>query len=124
MATAPTPGVGKRREVARQAAEPKRIRIRLCDKELTFSPNLTIGERSAVRKATGGLSFETYWDGETSIGLDSLQIMWWLARRANGEATLSLDTAVDEWPANITADDIDVEEWTEDDDAVADDPEV
>ena len=108
MVSAPTPGVGKRKEAASAAATVMTITIRGHSWQIAPG-NLPFAERGAVRKATGGLPIESYWDGNLSVGIDSIQVLWWLARRASGEPGLGLDAALDDWPSDLTEDDIGVE---------------
>lgn len=81
---------------------------------------LTMPDKLAVRKATG-MPFEAFWGSET-VGEDSLVVLWWLARRKNGEALLSFQQAAAEWPLDLGADDIDIHVGPVEDDA--DDPEA
>lgn len=118
MAQAPTPGVGQRAEAADAARQVMTITVRGRSLSFAFN-NIPILELARVRKETG-LSFEAYWAGETSIGMDSLQVLWWLARRASGELQLTLQQTVDEWPADLDEDDISVAV----DDETGDSPEV
>jgi hypothetical protein len=120
MASAPRPGAGRRRQQRTQAQRVLRITVR--GETKTLCPdNIAFGEQIAVRKACGGLPFSAFWGGELTIGEDSLQIMWWLARRANGEPTLPLSTVLDEWPEILNPDDFNVELDEPDDEDV--DPE-
>lgn len=80
--------------------------------------SLPFGERIAVRKATG-LPFEAFMAGEAAIGIDTLQVWWWLASRTESPL-LTLDAAIAEWPEPVTADTFTVETGTlEDDDPEA-----
>ena len=76
-------------------------------------------ERTVVRAATG-YPLEFYMAGQDKVGLDSLQIILWLARRACGEPFLTLDTACEQFPTDINA--FEVTETTPDEEA--DDPEA
>lgn len=99
MATAPVPGAGKRNE-ANKAAKQIAI-ITAGERVVRFAfNNVPMKERLIVRKATG-LPFENFMAGENSIGLDTLQIWYWLGRRAEGNAQLTLDRALEEWPEDI-----------------------
>jgi len=119
MASAPTPGVGARADAA--AAAKQMMTITIQGRSLPFAfGNIPIKERAIVRKETG-LAFEAYWAGETSIGMDSIQVLWWLARRASGEWQLTLTNVVDEWPDDLTEDDIEI---MVDEPDVEDSPEV
>lgn len=90
MANAPTPGA--------PAQEVKFFRIRVKDQTLEVSTSPTIAEKMAVRLATG-LPFEAFFaHGQQSFGEDSLVVLWWLARRQNGEPRLSFDEVATSWP--------------------------
>lgn len=67
---------------------------------------LTPLDKIAVRKATS-LPFESFW-GEDSVGEDSLVVLWWLARRKNGEDLLSFRDAAAQWPSDLDADEFDL----------------
>ena len=108
MATAPRPGAG-RRQKATEAAQ-RVLRITVCGETRTLAPdNLPFSEQVAVRKACGGLPFSAFWGDGPTVGVDSLQVMWWLARRANGEPSLQLATVLEEWPETLNPDDFAVE---------------
>jgi len=137
MATAPPPGAGRR--AAAEAADDeaaqqiltitirREITIGKGEKRRTLPQSHTLAinllsmtDKLAVRKATG-LPFESFL-GEGVFGEDSLVVVWWLARRKNGEAVLSFHEAAEQWPAELTAEDIDVHVGDPSDDA--DDPEA
>jgi len=108
MATAPRPGAAKK--VAAQKAAARILRITVCGETRTLCPdNMPFDEQVAVRKACGGLPFTAFWGGGATVAEDSLQIMWWLARRANGEPGLQLGTVLNEWPEVLNPDDFGVE---------------
>lgn len=120
MATAPRPGTGRRRQATQQAQ--RVLRITVSGETYAFCPdNIPFAEQIAVRKACGGLPFSAFWGGELTVGVDSLQIMFWLARRASGEPNLQLQTILDEWPD--TLDPADFEVVLEEPDETDDDPE-
>lgn len=114
---APRPGAARaKKEAAR------RLRIRIRDEELTFSPQITIQEKFAVRRATG-----MPWDAftgllETSFGEDTLVVFWWLAKRQNGEPNLPMLKVQQDWPDDLTSEDLDVD-WVDDEPGGDDDPE-
>jgi hypothetical protein len=69
---------------------------------------IPFSERLVVRKATG-LPFEAFLGeiedgGANKIGLDTLIVLWWLARRAGGEWQLTLTRAEEEWPTDLDYD--------------------
>jgi hypothetical protein len=113
MATAPRPGVGARKEAT--TAAKTLLRLTLRGESFTLAPaNLPLSERLIVRKATGGMPFETFWDGQESIGMDSFLVLWWLARRAAGESQLTLTRAEQEFPTDLAEGDVGLEEVTPD----------
>lgn len=119
MAKAPRPGVGKRNEEAKNAKVVHRLRIG--DETRTIAlANVPLKERLIVRKATG-LPLEAFLTGDT-FGIDSLQIVWWLAGRAAGNPLLTLAQVEEAWPAELGEDDIEFFEVTPDDHVDGDDP--
>lgn len=124
MASAPRPGVAKRKEAAKVAQSI--LVVPYDDQELRLAwQNLPMGERVACRKATG-LPFETFTTAFEDtraevVGEDSLCVAWWLARRRNGEPNLSWTAAMAEWDASKLGA-IRVEDDAEK--ATGDDPEV
>lgn len=76
------------------------MRIRVKDRTLDFVPQLELREKFVVRSATG-LPFEAFMpaEQEREFGEDSLFVIWWLARRQNGEPGLSFAMAEKEWAA-------------------------
>ncbi len=105
MATAPTPGSRAAAEAARQF-----IRIRIKDQTLDMMPDLTMRERFVVRTSTG-LPIEGFLPAESQreFGEDTLFVLWWVARRQNGEGQLPFAQAESEWPKDLTVDDLDME---------------
>lgn len=118
MAKAPRPGVGKRAEQAKATRKLLKLRIRDEERVIANPDNLPLKERLIVRKATG-LPVEAFL-GEIEFGVDSLQVLWWLAGRAAGDAFLTLTKVLEEWPDDLGPDDIDLVEITADDDGGAD----
>lgn len=100
MAKAPKPGAGKRS--AEAAAAQAILTITYDDETYALAwQNLPIGERLAVRKATG-MPYETFTsspgeDGTVAIGEDSLCVLLWLARRGSGERGLPFADVADKW---------------------------
>lgn len=129
MATAPEPGIGRKKEerVTREKAAQSVITIAYGEDSLSLAwLNVPIGEQLVVRKATG-LPLTAFTmplaDAETGpgvIGEDSLLVLWWLARRAKGESQLTFSSAVDEWDRDLLGE---VEITTADDEKLSDDPE-
>ena len=100
MGLAPEPGVGQRAAngVAAQ------IVVTICVRGVVYkiAPfNLPLKEDLILAKATGGMSVEGLIGDESRVGLRSLKILWWLARRAAGEWQLTLERAWDEWPTDL-----------------------
>ena len=88
----------------------------------TLAANLLpVQERIACRKATG-LPLEAFTEGEAAMGMDSIVVLWWLARRMNGEALLPFAQAAKQWPNDLSVDEIEVE--VGDPDPEATDPEA
>lgn len=107
--------------IRREIQVGKGDRARALPESHTLAVNLlTMLDKLAVRKATG-LPWEAFWGNET-IGEDSLLVLWWLARRKNGEAVLSFQEASAQWPADLSADDFDLHIGPVEDDAT--DPEA
>ena len=125
MAKAPRPGsagTSSGDEKVTAASQTVTMTVRHPDRgEITRSLNIgsvPFGERVAVRKVTG-LPFEAFMAGETAVGLDTLQVWWWLAKRTE-DPLASIDSACAEWPEAVTADAFTVEIATPE----ADDPEA
>lgn len=133
MAKAPKPGAGRKHEEQREAQKVLTITIRrevvtakgrVVPETHTLAPGLLPSrERMICRKATG-LPWAAFWE-ENAIDEDSLRVLWWLARRMNGEVTLTWEQADAEFPRDITADeiDVDVDDGDSDDDGGDDSPE-
>jgi hypothetical protein len=112
LATAPTPGLGRRAEMS--AAAKRILVIKLSWSGDTYRlavNNVPLDHRMAVRKATG-LSLTAFIGGEDAIDLDSIAVLVWVARRVAGEASLSWRQFQRTWPAEIAEGDIEV--WAED----------
>lgn len=104
-----------------KAQEAKRFRITVKGRTLELPANLTLNEKMTVRLATG-IPFDQFLVSETRIGEDTVAVLWWLARRANGEPNLAWSTFAGEWET-ISPDELDVDIIDDDDDEGADDPE-
>lgn len=108
MGKAPTPGVGKRKEAAARAQHLLKVTVAGETKSFHIN-NLPFGELAAIRKASGGLPLSAFWGGpDTVIDTDSLKVLWWLARRANGEPRLPMSAVDAEWDAVVDSGDFDV----------------
>lgn len=103
-AKAPRPGSVAEAEAARQF-----YRLRIKDREMDLLPGLTMDERFVLRQATG-LPLEAFMPKESAreFGEDSLFILWWLARRQNGEPSLAFKQASKEWPTDLAEGDVDL----------------
>lgn len=108
MAHAPRPGQARAQDAAN-----RRYRITVKGHTLELAATLTLDEKMVVRLATG-IPFDQFLLNETRIGEDTVAVLWWLARRANGEPRLAWSTFTAEWET-IEAGDLDV-------DIVDDDP--
>lgn len=117
MVSAPTPGSRAAEEAARQF-----IRLRVKDKTLDMMPDLEMKERFVVRTSTG-LPIEGFLPAESQreFGEDTLFVLWWVARRQNGERNLPFAQAEREWPRDLGPDDIDITLVDLDDEPEADD---
>lgn len=118
MAEAPTPGVSRRREQREAAQQIMVLTIKGEEFRLAVG-NLPMNEKLVLRRATG-LPIEAFVGNRYSIGEDSVIVLWWLARRAGGEATLSFGDAVAQWPVGLTGEDFEIEV----EDPEGDDPEA
>lgn len=116
MATAPVPGQARRDALANQV-----MRLTLQGKTLELG-EVPLSEKMALRSATG-MPLEQFMPNENArtFGEDSFAVLWWLARRANGERGLSFTEFVNSWPTGLTADDIEME-LVGDDGEPTDDP--
>lgn len=84
----------------------KFLRIRIRDTTLDLVPNLDLDEAFVVRSSNpGNLPIESFLG---AFGMDSLFILWWVARRQNGEPKLSFKDAKAEWPTSLTEDEFDL----------------
>lgn len=109
MAKAPTPGVGKRKEAAARATHLLKITVAGETKSVHIN-NLPFKELAAIRKMSGGLPLSAFWGGpDTVIDTDSLKILWWLARRANGEPNLIMSAVDADWDEVVNSREFDVE---------------
>lgn len=108
MAKAPIPGVSARAAASDAAKRTMTITLEGQPPVVVTPGNVPFGERLAVRKATG-IPYEAFLGGEDKIGLDSVQVLWWLGRRASGEPGLTFDAALAEWPDLTTEDSLTVQ---------------
>lgn len=95
QAKAPKPG--QRRQDEAQAASVLTMNVTVKGDTLSFCPNaLPFKVQTAVRKASGGLPWTAFWNGENAVGEDSLMVMWYVARLVNGE-NVTMDKVEREW---------------------------
>jgi hypothetical protein len=104
MAEAPRPGIGRRTRAAEEAQKVLTITLRGEAFQLAIG-SLPIREKLAVRAQTG-MPIEAFVGKEDRIGEDSIVVLWWLARRAAGEPTLSFETASGDWPSDLGIEDV------------------
>lgn len=117
MAKAPRPGVSKREDELEAAQQVMTLTIKrpiVNDKGRTIPEthriainNIPMRERIICRKATG-LPLAAFWS-EDRIDLDSIMVLWWMARRLEGEAALTFDQAAGQWPMDLEEGDLDIE---------------
>jgi len=94
-AKAPKPG--QRRHDEAQAASVLTMNVTVKGETLSFCPNaLPFRVQVAVRKASGGLPWTSFWNGENAVGEDSLMVMWYVARLVNGE-NVTMDMVQADW---------------------------
>ena len=106
MAKAPTPGRAQADEAAQTT-----IRMTMGGRTLEVQPSaLSLDERFVIRQSTG-LPFEAFFSGgQQSIGEDSVAVLWWIARRTNGEPNLPFAQFKGEWKFDADTFDIEVDE--------------
>lgn len=117
MAKAPRPGVSKREDELEAAQQVMTLTIKrpiVNDKGRVIPEshriainNIPMRERIICRKATG-LPLAAFWS-EDRIDLDSIMVLWWMARRLEGEAALTFDQAADQWPMDLDEGELDIE---------------
>ncbi len=112
MAQAPTPGGDK-------TNSSRFLRLRLRDQTLEVNLGISLQEAFVVRAATGGMSLEALCN---SFGKDTFGVLWWLARRQNGEPRLSWDAFCGQWDpdlidADYDLDNVDINDEDEKDDS-------
>ena len=108
MTQAPLPGAAADQEQLNAAKMVMTITVR--GQAVTLAPlNLPFAEELLVRKATGLPWTAFFTGGETAVGMDTIKVAWWLGRRAGGEWQLTLERAMEEWPEDISPDDLDVQ---------------
>ena len=106
---APSPGARRK-----QNAGNSRWKVTVGGKTLELPVAMEIGEKFAVRAATGFPLEAFVNDRQSSAGEDSVAVLWWLARRYNGEKRLSYAEAMSQWEPVEDADDVDLSIVTDD----------
>lgn len=93
MSLAPVPGVGKR-----QAAERTGMRITIRGRTLVLHTADLGPQDDLISRKETGLPVTPFF-AEDRFGMDSLLIVWWMARRKNGgEPNLRFQQVLDEFP--------------------------
>lgn len=117
MAKAPRPGVSTRADELEAAQTVMTLVVKrpittesgrlIPERHAIAINNVPMRERIICRKATG-LPLAAFW-AEDRIDVDSIMVLWWMARRLNGEAALTFDQAAEQWPMDLSEDDLDIE---------------
>lgn len=106
MAKAPKPGS----RATPSEAPNSFLRLRLRDEYREVNLQVSLQEAFVIRSAAS-TSLESLM---ANFGLDSFAVLWWLARRQNGEAQLPFQVFAREWNADVlpglTQDDIDLDD--------------
>lgn len=89
---APKPGVGRRQEAKRAA-----VRVTVGDRAYTLHISDLGPHDDLVSRRETGLPVTPFF-AEERFGMDSLLIMFWMARRKNGEDRLRFEQVVEEFP--------------------------
>lgn len=93
MGLAPVPGVGRR-----QTAERSGMRITIRGRTLVLHTADLGPQDDLVSRKETGLPVTPFF-AEDRFGMDSLLIIWWMARRKNGgEPNLRFQAVLDEFP--------------------------
>lgn len=119
MASAPPPGAGRRAAQSQSAQKVATITVRGETYRLAVG-SVPIGEKLAVLSQTG-VAFDQLIGDQNKIGEVSVAVLWWLAKRANGHRSLSWAQVADEWPTDLTEDDVSFEMDTPDEELQGDD---
>lgn len=124
MATAPRPtseGVEVEQAAVDEASKVTAFVVRGVTYKLAVR-NVRIGEKVAVKKATGLSWTEVIGEDGSVVGVESVAIFMWLARRAAGEPGLPWQVFERECPDDLSMGDV---EWPDQDaDGAGDDPEA
>jgi hypothetical protein len=90
-AKAPRPGVGRRLEETSKAQDISRISFKGSEPLSLAVRNLPLREKMQVQFQTEK-PIEYWWGGGFDrVSSISFAVLWWLARRANGESQLTFD---------------------------------
>lgn len=96
MAKAPKPGQARREEEAR-AARRVAIRIKLGGEEYVLHISDLGPQDDLVARKQVGLPVTPFFT-EDRFGMDSLLMMYWMARRKGGETSLQFQAVLNEYP--------------------------
>lgn len=115
MGLAPRPGVGKRDEAAKAARESVTITLR-GESHTVFPMNVPLRHAAAFRKATGGQPIRRFLPSDSDLfDIDCFKALWWLGRRLDGEPDLTFEQLDEDWPTDLSAEDIEAFVTTPDD---------
>lgn len=116
MATAPTPGRTRKEDVKRAG-----VRITIAENTYTLHmADLGPNDDLVARKETG-LPVTPFFE-EERFGMDSLMMMYWMARRKSGEPKLRYQAVVDEFPTYQSVMDANIQVEAIEEDVAANDP--
>lgn len=119
MAKAPDPGKLERQK-AREEAEPKILRLTVGDKTVVLDFDQLGPADDLLARQQAGFPVSTF-VGMAAFSGDSLLVLWWLARRKNGERRLAFGNVLKDFPTNkaieeagfkaewVTADELDAD---------------
>jgi hypothetical protein len=109
MGKPPRPGVSKRASQAAAVQIVTAIKLNWCDEVHRIATrNVPMRQRMEVREQVG-LTLPTIMKGFDS---DTLAVLVWLAKRMNGQPTLTWDVFLLDWPDPMPPNSIEL--WTED----------
>jgi hypothetical protein len=102
-AKAPRPGIGARNEEANAASKILELTLNGDTYQLGLG-TISMDDRALVRR-TMKAPIESFLDAE-AFGVDSLFVIWWLARRHSGEFNLSYAEAAAQFPTSLEPGDV------------------
>lgn len=116
MATAPTPGQTRKDEIKRAG-----VRIKINENEYVLHmADLGPNDDLIARKETG-LPVTPFFE-EERFGMDSLMMMYWMARRKSGEPKLRYAQVIEEFPTYQSVMDAQIEVEAIEEDVKDNDP--